>query len=248
MTVLALLPLLAAGAGCASTASDDDEGAAETRTALVYRGPASCEGCAETLAERLAGPPLNLDVQFIGPDEDLPLDASALEGAALYVQPGGEDDVLAAAATFPEPFVEALHDHVADGGAYIGVCMGAYLAGADGFGLLDESVDTMVGVEGFPVTDSGDHLVDVTWEDEQRATFFQDGAQLPAENAEAFAYYETGDIAAATYAVGRGDVALIGPHPEADDSWLGEELTDPDGDDWSHALPLVEALLDGRPE
>lgn len=121
--------------------------------------------------------------------------------------------------------------------------MGAYLAGSDGFGFLDRSIEGEVDVPGFPATDSSDQFVAITWGDTVRWTYFQEGARLPAESAEAYAYYETGDIAAACYSFGLGGVGLIGPHPEADATWLEDaSLTDPDGDDWQYALPLVDRL------
>lgn len=60
--------------------------APERLTALVYRGPASCAGCAETLAERLSSSPPDMNVAFIGPNEELPLEASSLSGADLYAR------------------------------------------------------------------------------------------------------------------------------------------------------------------
>lgn len=212
--------------------------------ALVYRGPAGCPGCSETLAERLGAAPLGMDIMYIGPEEELPLTAESLRGADLYAQPGGGDDVAAAAAEMPEGFVPALAEFIRDGGCYLGMCMGAYLAGAEGFGLLEASVEGEVGAAGFPVTDSADHLVEVTWGDTVRWTYFQEGARLPEAGAEPYARYGNGDLAAALYEIGDGRAALVGPHPEADASWLADAgLTDPDGDDWEHAVPLIRHLL-----
>lgn len=54
----------------------------------------------------------------------------------------------------------------------------------------------------------------------------------------------SGDLAAAYYRCGDGNVGLIGPHPEADVTWFEDaDLVDPDGDDWQHALPLVKRIL-----
>lgn len=237
------VPLAGAATACAPQ-NRDEQGPSEQLTALVYRGPASCLGCSETLADRLSQSPLDMGVAFIGPDEKLSLEARSLAGADLYAQPGGGDDVLAAAKHFPSSFVRALGDFVAEGGSYLGVCMGAYLAGSDGFGFLDQSIDGEVDVPGFPVTDSSDQIVAVTWRDTVRWTYFQEGARLPDDGAEAYAYHETGDIAAAYYSFGQGSVGLIGPHPEADATWLEDAgLADPDGDDGQYALPLVERLV-----
>lgn len=163
---------------------------------------------------------------------------------SLYAQPGGGDNVDAAAKVFPADFIEALNSFVARGGGYLGVCMGAYLAGREYFGLLDKTVEGQVNTHNFSVTDSADYVVPIQWGDTVRWTYFQEGAQLPDGATETYALYETGDVAAAYYAFGNGGVALIGPHPEADPSWFeAAGLSDPDGDDWSYALPLVRRVL-----
>lgn len=245
-TVLAGLmavPLAGLVNGCSPISTNDHETPA-ARIALVYRGPAGCAGCSETLAERLSQSPLDMDIAFIGPHETIPLKASALSGAALYAQPGGGDDIRAAAESFPSGFLRGVGDFVATGGSYLGVCMGAYLAGSEGFDFLPESVEGEVDVPGFPVTDSTDQVVAVTWGDTLRWTYFQEGARLPRNGAEAYAHYETGDLAAAYYRFGDGSVGLIGPHPEADATWFQDaDLFDPDGDDWRYALPLVKRIL-----
>ena len=39
-------------------------------------------------------------------------------------------------------------------------------------------------------------------------------------------------------------MGLIGPHPEADETWFADaDLSDPDGDDWEYAIPLVQRTL-----
>ena len=196
--------------GCAPFSAEEGE-TPSARKALVYRGPAGCEGCAETLAERLSQTPLGMDVAFIGPDEKIPLEASALAGVALYAQPGGGDDISAAAQSFPSDFIRGVGDFVAAGGSYLGVCMGAYLAGSEGFGLVSESVEGQVNVPGFPVTDSTAEVVTVTWDETSRWTYFQEGARLPNDGAEAYAHYETGDIAAAYYQIWGGKCGLDWP-------------------------------------
>ena len=57
--------------------------------ALVYRGPASVEGCPEAVAELLEESRWGFDVRYVGPREKVHLGQSALDGAALYAQPGG---------------------------------------------------------------------------------------------------------------------------------------------------------------
>lgn len=240
---LLTVPFAGLANGCAPISRNDDE-TPDARIALVYRGPAGCAGCSETLAERLSQSPLGMDVAFIGPHEEFPLKSSALSGVALYAQPGGGDDIRAAAQSFPADFIRGVSGFVATGGSYLGICMGAYLAGSEGFGFFSESVEGEVGVPDFPVEDGTDDVVAVTWGDTLRWTYFQEGARLPAAGAEVYARYETGDLAAACYRFGDGSVGLIGPHPEADATWFEDaDLFDQDGDDWRYALPLVKRIL-----
>lgn len=57
--------------------------------ALVYRGPASCEGCPEAVASLLQSSPSQFDVEFAGPNENIDINETTLRGVQLYAQPGG---------------------------------------------------------------------------------------------------------------------------------------------------------------
>lgn len=57
--------------------------------ALVYRGPASCEGCPESVAALLESAPTRIKVTYVGPHEDIDITAESLSQADIYVHPGG---------------------------------------------------------------------------------------------------------------------------------------------------------------
>lgn len=57
--------------------------------ALVYRGPASCPGCPESVGELLESSPSKIEVTYAGPDEDTKLTAEALSNVDIYAHPGG---------------------------------------------------------------------------------------------------------------------------------------------------------------
>lgn len=57
--------------------------------ALIYRGPAACEDCPESIASRLKSSASHFEVKFAGPNEDIDITAEALKDVQLYVQPGG---------------------------------------------------------------------------------------------------------------------------------------------------------------
>lgn len=64
-------------------------GQASRPKAMVYRGPASCEGCPEAVASLLRSSPSNFDVVFAGPSEAIDINEVSLQGVQLYAQPGG---------------------------------------------------------------------------------------------------------------------------------------------------------------
>lgn len=57
--------------------------------ALIYRGPAACDGCPESVAALLQSSSLKFEVEYAGPDEDIDIDADSLRDVDLFVQPGG---------------------------------------------------------------------------------------------------------------------------------------------------------------
>lgn len=242
LTALSIALMAVTTVSCGGPSSPDrDRG-----LALVYRGAAACPGCAETIAQRLETTFPDTTVAFIGEDEEYPLEASSLTVASLYVQPGGGDDVAAAADSIPGDYIEDLEQYVSAGGNYLGVCMGAYLAGPVAFGLIDDDIDGEVGRRDFDVTDSRETFVDVSWNGVHRQTFFQEGAVLPepSDSDAVFARYANSDVAAAGYSHGSGSVGLIGPHPEADETWTqSSDIADPDGDDWDHVVAFIDPLL-----
>ena len=191
----------------------------------VYRGPAGCDDCSETVRTAIERLDPRYRVDFIGPQESVDITPATLRRYALYVQPGGGQDIPAALESLGDARVAALRDYVAAGGRYLGLCMGAYLADANNLALIPEELDSEVGRPGFPITTIDDAAVAVRWAGRDDNVFYQDGPYLPPSHARGFATlatYANGDIAAARYAFGQGVVALSGPHPEADASWFDQ--------------------------
>lgn len=196
-----------------------------TEAVAVYRGPAGCDGCSETVRTAIERLDPRYRVDFVGPAEPLDITPANLRRYRLYVQPGGGQDIPAALASLGEARSAALRDYVAQGGRYLGLCMGAYLADANNLALIPEELDSEVGRPGFPVTTIDDTAVAVRWAGHDDHVFYQDGPYLPPSHAPGFhvlATYANGDIAAARYAFGQGVVALSGPHPEADADWFDQ--------------------------
>nr|WP_306427283.1 BPL-N domain-containing protein [Burkholderia sp. AU33423] len=141
--------------------------------------------------------------------------------------------------------IRAVRHYVSNGGRYLGICMGAYLAGDPGFGLVAGEFDSEVGRPDSTLHGIADTVTPVVWRGKKRWIYFQDGAMLPAApGAVVLATYPNRDIAAATYRYGKGRVGLVGPHPEADESWYRQNgLKNPDGIRPDMAHDLINATM-----
>jgi glutamine amidotransferase-like uncharacterized protein len=193
-----------------------------TALALVYRGPAARPAaCSEAVAALLRSSSHHLDVRYVGPREELRLDAATLAGAAVYAQPGGGR--LGPAYRRMRHHRGVLRDYVARGGRYLGFCLGGYLAGATpGFDLLPGDTDRYAGSPGADVVATGDTTVEVRWRGRPRTLFFQDGPafHVAADDLTVLARYRNDAIAAGVAAFGAGRVGVVGPHPEAGPDWF----------------------------
>lgn len=216
--------------------------------ALVYRGPAACEGCAEEVAALLRASGCGFDIAYVGPREALPLTREVLDSADLYAQPGGGNSVKRAFRQMKR-FAPPIIDYANSGGRYLGICMGAYLAGTwAGFGFLPDT-DQFITSAGADVRTSRDTVVAVDWRGVRRHMFFQDGAVLspPASSPGVSIlarYASNGEIAALVAPFGRGRVGLSGPHPEAPKEWYAShDLVNPDGLSYDLGCDLVQSLM-----
>jgi glutamine amidotransferase-like uncharacterized protein len=221
----------------------------ERPRALVYRGPAVCTGCAESAAALLRSAPQPLAVTYCGPKERVPLSAESLARADVYVQSGGPDDVDGAWSEV-RGIAPALRKWVRDGGRYLGLCMGGYLAGSDpGFDLLPGDTDEYIGTPGAAVRTSEDTVITVSWRGRKRQMYFQDGPYFDLGSdakASVLATYDNGTVAALVAPYGKGRVGVSGPHPEADRSWYDEAgLSYPEGVKFDLGHDLVAVTTRG---
>lgn len=188
----------------------------------IYRGDAGCEGCSETVRHAIEKSG-TYQVQYLGPGEPQDVTAEALHNVDLYIQPGGGQNIPAALHALGERRSNAIRQYVEQGGHYLGLCMGAYLADANNLALIEDELDTAVGRPGFPVHSIDDAAVAVRWFGHSDRIFYQDGPYFPAFSGAGFkplGHYGNGDISAAAYRYGSGKVVLSGPHPEASRTWF----------------------------
>lgn len=236
---------VAVGGGAAATVLLRDD----RPTALVYRGPATTPGCPEAVAQLLEGAPHPLRPVFVGPDEDVPLSPHTLATAVVYAQPGGGE--LEPAWRHMKEFAGPIRDWVRGGGHYLGFCLGGYLAGATpGFDVLPGDAARYISTEGATIDTTGDTIALVTWRDRERHMFFQDGPVFRLKRdapATVLATYDNGEVAAVVTTYGAGRVGVVGPHPEADQSWYTNGLTNPDGINFDLGYDLVRTVMLAEP-
>lgn len=174
---------------------------------------------------------------------------ASLAGAAIYAQPGG--GTLASAWEHMEQHAHLIHEWVQAGGRYIGFCLGGYLAGATpGFGFLPGDSARYISSRGSEIDTTGNTVIDVTWRGANRSMFFQDGPIFVLRDGartEVLGRYRNGKIAAVVTDFGSGRVGVVGPHPEADQSWYTQGLVNPDGIRFDLGLDLIETVNRGAP-
>ncbi len=216
--------------------------------ALVYRGPAACLGCPEAVATVLVNSPLNFNVAFVGPDENLDITTDTLAQAAVYAQPGGHVNPFDAY-DYLSDAAPIIASYVHNGGRYLGFCEGGYLAGINpGFDLLPGDSNRYILSPDATVTNTQDTAIKVTWRGQPRYMYFQDGPifiiDQAAQGVTPIATYDNGAIAALTTPFGQGKVGVVGTYPEAPQSWYDQfGVVDPDGPDADLAEDLIEAVM-----
>jgi glutamine amidotransferase-like uncharacterized protein len=164
--------------------------------------------------------------------------AKYLKDIDIVAFPGGIGD----SDTFDDllkPRAGIIKDYVANGGRYLGICMGAYWAGHHYFDILDGiTAEQYIKRPGADVRRSFGTVSKITWNDQQEDMYFYDGCSLlgETEKSKVVARYSNGDAMALI----QGRVGIIGCHPEADKFWY-------DGYSWmrrhwtgGHHAQLVE--------
>jgi len=111
-----------------------------------------------------------------------------------------------------------IQEFVNRGGAYLGICMGAYWAGSEYFNLLD-GVDAVQYITR-PDTDTRrPHAknISITWNGTPTNMFWYDGCALVGDESkfETVARYANGD----PMAIIQNQIGLIGCHPESERHW-----------------------------
>jgi len=116
------------------------------------------------------------------------------------------------------PTQDSIRQFVADGGAYLGICMGAYWAGSRYLDILD-GVDAGQYITRPDACTRRPHPkgMPVTWNGTDETMYFYDGCALVGNKRKfkTVATYSNGDA----MAIQQGRVGLIGCHPESTAHW-----------------------------
>lgn len=214
--------------------------------AVVYRGPASCPGCSEAVANLIRQSPRGFSVAFIGPKERLKLTPENLRGVELYAQPGGNGSVARAQRVFGYEANKTVKGYVAGGGHYVGFCMGAYLAGTNpGMGLLSPgNTGQYIRTRGASVKTTRNAVIPIGWQGAGRRHFAQDPPYIIPSGVAGeriLSRFTNNKVNALVRPYGEGGVGVVGTHPEATRSWYSSELWKRDKDklDAAQGLRLI---------
>nr|WP_295899910.1 BPL-N domain-containing protein [uncultured Bdellovibrio sp.] len=211
--------------------------------ALMYNGPGVCDGCAESLAVLVSK--AGYDVRYVRPED---LTEENFNQAALFVHPGGSDRMEDTLEEMSPKSIQRIRKFVFNGGRYLGVCAGGYLAGTwtddshqtNAFGLIPGNVSE-------EDENSDSQLKSVVWKNRLVHVYYQAGPYFNIDkipDADVWAYYKKSHhVAAFMASFGKGHIGLIGPHPEADQEWLDDDdLKSPDGVHLDLGIQFIRAL------
>lgn len=206
--------------------------------ALVYDNPPFADDDdAKSLASMLQKSRYRFRIQYVG-SKSVPLSAELLQRASLFAFPGGEVETETAKKDFARE-IPLVQQFVSNGGRYLGVCAGGFVAGKDGFDVFPGEPDSYVGSPNSQAKSDADQTIQINWMGQKRSVDFQDGNyfKIPpgTPGVKVMGTYNNGLAAAAVAIHGRGKAAFSGPHFES--------ATDDTGHNTS-ALDLDFQLLD----
>ncbi len=148
---------------------------------------------------------------------------------------------------------DELKAYINAGGNYLGICGGAYVASkgsqwTDGY----ETGMGLINIECFAYDPqyTDPQIITINWLGEQRTIYYQYGPafaykNLPS-NCEVLARYTNPDqdVAAFLASSGAGKVILVGPHPEADESWLVDDPPPLHASMWTNTHDIFHSIFE----
>lgn len=185
------------------------------KIALFQHHPECSRQCCDGMIEALSP-----DYEFVIFSEEL-CRPETFEGIDIVAFPGGIGDAGSYDKFFRRKAENAVADYVANGGKYLGICMGAYWAGSQYFDILD-SVDAEQYIKrpNSDIKRSYGTVANVQWNSTPEEMFFYDGCALVGDETKfkTVARYSNGD----PMAIIQGRIGIIGCHPESQQFWYEE--------------------------
>ena len=135
----------------------------------------------------------------------------------MIVVPGGLGDASSYETAFRYN-AQPVRDFVAQGGRYLGICMGAYWAGSHYLDILqDVDAEQYIRRPGTDTRRPHAKNLDVHWNHVPQKMFFYDGCALVGDTNkfQTMATYANGDA----MAIIQNRIGLIGCHPESEQFW-----------------------------
>lgn len=236
-----LVAFLAAGVNFTYAGTATAQPSTREHYALIYSGMGADADSTQAIADVVKN--VGLPIKYV---DDINTAPTLLVNARVFIIGGTDDDVESILDEFKPSTRQALTTYLHNGGRFLGMCGGAFLAST---GWHDES-EFVPGLGFTPAEsdaydeDFSSKIYPVTWLGQKRHMYYQAGpafALLPdAEATQVVARYENNKPAALINAYGRGKVAVSGPHPEAPSSWKENAK---DGDAMQNNVYLAEQLL-----
>jgi glutamine amidotransferase-like uncharacterized protein len=214
---------------------------------LIYNGAIADEDGVLKVAEMAEDQ--GYAVEYISNLSKLP---EMLNGAKAFIIGGTEGNTGDLLDEIDEA-KEDLKTYIINGGNYLGICGGAYVASKgsqwpDGY----ETGMALVNIESFVFDPnySDAQILTVTWQSSTRTFYYLNGpafskTDLP-QMATIIANYHNAnkDVAAFSTTLGKGKIVLCGPHPEADDTWLIDDPEPLNAETWTDTKDIFEYIFD----
>jgi len=110
-----------------------------------------------------------------------------------------------------------IKNYVANGGRYLGICLGAYWAGHHYFDILSSGTEVVQYIRRPNTCTRRPHAkaMPVNWQGTQQRMYFYDGCAIIGDNLDVVATYSNSD----PMAIIQGKIGLIGCHPESQKTW-----------------------------
>jgi len=211
------------------------------KSILIYNGRFSAEGCAEAVAK--VAKDYGLTISYFSDPKQI---VARLSTTSILAIGGTEDNIDPFIRSFTPDIVAAIKTYLQNGGHFLGICGGAYLASSGweesyGFvpalGLVDIETDSYL-------YDSRPIVLTVKWKNVARAIYYQYGPVFLVKDmtgVQVIARYADNRIAVLSKSVGKGKVYLAGPHPEADASWIESDVRN--GAAWRPTADLARDMM-----